>query len=116
MVVRAAPPASYYGRPVVVLMDVFCFSATDIFLGALDGLRNVTLLGVPSGGGSGRSQAVRLRHSGFDVRVSSMASFQPDGKLYDGNGVAPDVLVEPQATDWIGRTDTMLEAALKRLR
>jgi C-terminal processing protease CtpA/Prc len=45
-----------------------------------------------------------------------MASFRPDGKLYDGNGVTPDVLVEPHAADWIGRTDTMLEAALKRLR
>ncbi len=116
MVISAGPPAYYYGRPVVVLMDAFCFSATDIFLGALDGLRNVTLLGVPSGGGSGRSQGLRLKHSGLDVRVSSMASFQPDGKLYDGNGVAPDVLLEPKATDWIGRTDTLFEAALKRLR
>lgn len=116
MVISAAPSAYYYGRPVVVLMDAFCFSATDIFLGALDGLRNVTLLGVPSGGGSGRSQGLRLKHSGLDVRVSSMASFQPDGKLYDGNGVAPDVVVEPNATDWIGRTDTLFEAARKRLR
>lgn len=116
MVISAGRPAYYYGRRVVVLMDGFCFSATDIFLGALDGLRNVTLLGVPSGGGSGRSQALRLKHSGLEVRVSSMASFRPDGKLYDGNGVSPDVLVEPKATDWIGRTDTMFEAALKRLR
>jgi hypothetical protein len=116
MVVSPGAPAYYYARRVVVLMDAFCFSATDIFLGAFDGVRNVTLLGVPSGGGSGRSQRLRLRHSGFEVRVSSMASFQADGKLYDGNGVAPDVLVEPTATDWIGRTDTMLEAALKRLR
>lgn len=116
MVISPGPPAYYYGRPVVVLMDAFCFSATDIFLGALDGLRNVTLLGVPSGGGSGRSQGLRLKHSGLDVRVSSMASFQPDGKLYDGNGVAPDVVMEPTATDWIGRTDTLFEAALKRLR
>jgi len=115
MLIKAEPPASYYGRPVVVLMDASCYSATDIFLGALGGLRNVTLLGVPSGGGSGRARRVRLEHSRFEVRVSSMASFQPDGKLYDGNGVAPDVLVEPKATDWIGRTDTMLEAARKRL-
>ena len=116
MVIKAETSSSYYGRPVVVLMDASCYSATDIFLGAFGGLRNVTLLGVPSGGGSGRARRERLKHSGLEVRVSSMASFQPDGKLYDGNGVAPDVLVEPTATDWIGRTDTMLEAALKRLR
>lgn len=107
----------HYRNPVVVLMDTACFSATDIFLGAFKGLRNVTLLGTPSAGGSGRaSHGGVLRHSGLRFRLSSMASFLPDGKLYDGNGIHPDVLVHPQPTDAFGRTDTALEAALRRLR
>ncbi|MFQ5843854.1 MAG: S41 family peptidase, partial [Planctomycetota bacterium] len=70
-----------YDRPVVVLMDSWCFSATDVFLGAFKGWRNVTLLGLPSGGGSGRGRSWSLARSGLRVRLSSMASFQPDGLL-----------------------------------
>ena len=79
------------GRPTVVLMDGDCFSATDIFLGAFKGLDRVTLIGTTSGGGSGRARELRLPHSGIAVQFSSMASYLPNGRLYDGNGVEPDV-------------------------
>jgi C-terminal processing protease CtpA/Prc len=45
-----------------------------------------------------------------------MASFRPDGRLYDGRGVAPDVPVAPRPTDLLGRTDAVLDEALRRLR
>ena len=106
----------YYGRPVVVLMNPDCFSATDIFLGAFAEAKSVTLLGTPSGGGSGRSRSAQLANSGLRLRLSSMASFRPDGRLYDGRGVEPDVLVEPVATDYTIDTDTVLDAALALLR
>jgi C-terminal processing protease CtpA/Prc len=106
-----------YDRKVAVLLDGDCFSATDVFLGAFKGWRNVTLVGTPSGGGSGRARGVELEKSGIRVRLSSMASFRRDGKLYDRNGVEPDVVVPPAPTDFIvGGTDTILEAALRLLR
>lgn len=106
----------HYDRPVIVLQDSGCFSATDIFLGAFKGLPNVTLMGTPSGGGSGRSRGHRLANSRIRVRISSMASYRPTGELYEGRGVPPDVTVEPLATDLIGRTDRALAEALSRLR
>ncbi len=117
MVVRQTAHADVYHftKPVVILMDRECFSATDIFLGAFKGRENVTLLGTPSGGGSGRSITVRLPHSGIRLSLSSMASFQPNGKLYDGNGIEPDIVIEPTASDVLGRTDTQMEAALRIL-
>jgi len=101
-------------RPVVVLMDSRCFSATDVFLSALKGLRNVTLVGEPSGGGSARAQAVELPHSGLKVRFASMASYQASGELFDGRGVQPDVLVEPVPEYYVadGR-DVVLERAME---
>jgi C-terminal processing protease CtpA/Prc len=110
------PGGTRFAKPVVILMDGGCFSATDIFLGAFKGRRNVTLMGTPSAGGSGRTQTTRLSNSRMKVRLSSMASFQPNGKLYDGNGIEPDVVVEPVPTDYIGKTDSVLDAAVKRLR
>jgi len=96
------------------LLDEGCFSATDIFLGAFKEWPNVTLVGQPSGGGSAHSQQFSLPRSGFSVRCASMASFQPNGKLYDGNGVEPDVLVErPPEYYLVGGKDVILEKALK---
>lgn len=106
----------HYDRPVIVLMDGGCFSATDIFLGALKGVSKVTLMGAASGGGSGRSQSLTLQHSGIRMRLSSMASFQLNGHLYDGNGIQPDVLLLPIKSDLINETDSVLDAALARCR
>jgi hypothetical protein len=106
----------YYDRPVVILMDSGCFSATDILLSAFKGLPKVTLMGTPSGGGSGRPNRVELTHSGIALYLSSMISFQANGQLYDGRGILPDVEVSITATDLIGTTDTVLDAAMKRIR
>jgi hypothetical protein len=103
----------HYDKPVVILMDRWNFSACDIFLGAFKGLKNVRLMGQPSGGGSGCYQVYRLRNSKIRIHLSSMASFQPNGKLYDGNGIQPDVSIEPVPTDFIGKTDTVLDTAIK---
>src|SRR5690606_15679039 len=109
----AAGEPAYRGRPVTVLMDAGCFSATDVFLSALKGLPNVTLVGEASSGGSARAQVVELPASGLKARFASMASFQASGELFDGRGVQPDVQVTP-APDYFleGGRDLALERAL----
>jgi C-terminal processing protease CtpA/Prc len=105
----------HYNKPVVILMDRGNFSACDIFLGAFKGLKNVTLMGRPSGGGSGCTQDYRLRNSGIQICLSRMASFQPNGKLYDGDGIQPDIIVEPVPADFIGQSDIMLDKAIRAI-
>jgi len=114
---RTGHPDEYaYASPVVVLQDEGCFSATDIFLGALGELPRVTLLGTASAGGSARSQSFRLTGTGIEVRCASMASFRPDGRLYDGRGVEADVRVLPVPGDLLhGGEDVQLQAALALL-
>jgi hypothetical protein len=109
------PSVYFFDKPVVVLMNAKCFSATDIFLAGLKGWRDVTLMGTASGGGSARTTSVRLT-GGISLRIGSMASFQTDGKLFDGNGVKPDVLVDPKPTYFIGGEDTQLKAAIARIK
>lgn len=112
----AGPGVFHYAKPVVVLMNGKCFSATDVFLAGLKGLPNVTLLGTPSGGGSSFAQKVPLGPTPLKLLVGSMASFQPDGRLFDGNGVPPDVPVEPAPAYHVGGPDDALAAALERIR
>lgn len=113
---RTGHPTEYfYDLPVVVLSDAGCFSATDIFLGAVELLTRVTLLGTASSGGSARSQSFRLPKTGFEVRCASMASFRPDGRLYDGRGIEVDVEVLPAPGDFLrAGGDAQLKAALEQ--
>jgi len=102
-------------REFIVLMDSGCFSATDIFLAACGELPNVTLVGQPSSGGSARSRSHTIESLGTKVIFGSMVSYQPNGELYDGNGVQPDVLVDLLPSDLIGETDNAMTVAEKML-
>jgi Tol biopolymer transport system component len=114
---KTNPNAYEYDRPVIILLDQDSFSATDIFVSAFKGWPGVTLVGTPSGGGSARQLATRLPVSGLSVNLASMASFQLDGRLHDGNGTQPDVLVPPEPGYFlVGGRDNVLERALELLR
>ena len=107
------PNVYHYDKPVVVLMNPKCFSATDIFLAGLKGIPNVVLMGTPSGGGSARSVTFRL--GTLSTRLASMASFKPDGRLYDGNGIQPNVRIDPLPEYYVGGRDNLLEAAVEQI-
>ena len=106
----------HYAEPVVVLMDSINFSAADIFLGAFKGHPNITLMGTPSSGGSGRRQETWLENSKICVHLSSMASFRSNGLLYEGRGIQPDIVMEPEPGYFIGQSDATLDAAIEVLQ
>ena len=111
------PKAFAYGKPLIILMDEKCFSATDIFLSAFRGYPGVTLVGYPSGGGSALQVPYRMSVSGLSMTLASMASFQRSGQLYDTRGVQPDVVVDPAAEFFVkGGRDIVLERALQLIK
>ncbi|MGA2265143.1 MAG: S41 family peptidase [Phycisphaerae bacterium] len=112
----AGPPKYHYAGPVVILMDAASCGAADIFLGALEGLPNVTVLGTPSGGGSDGCCDYRLHHSGIQVRLASMVSYGPTGELYGVAGIQPDVLVKSTLMDLGSQNDPQLFAAQELLK
>jgi hypothetical protein len=113
---RNFPNVYHYEKPVIVLLNGKSFSATDVFLAGLKGMKNVVLMGSVSSGGSAFTQEIPLGETKLRLRIGSMASFQSDGSLFDGNGVYPDVVVEPVPDYFIGGRDNVLEAAVKRIR
>jgi C-terminal processing protease CtpA/Prc len=108
------PDAHTYPQPVVVVQDGNCFSATDVFLSALKGRPNITLLGVPSAGGSGNSATYELCVDWW-CTLSTHVGFQANGLLFDGRGIDPDVRTEPTPEYFIGQQDNLLDAAIARL-
>ena len=109
------PDIYHYDKPVIVLLNAQCFSATDIFLAGLKGMKNVLLLGTPSSGGSAYGQTIVLGATDLKLRIGSMASFQADGRLFDCNGVHPDIVVEPTPEYYVGGQDNLLEEAVRRI-
>jgi len=116
MVLKREDSHWHYDKPVIVLCDESCLSATDGFLAAFADLPKVTLMGVSSRGGSGSSRTVNLPRSGIAFRLSTMASFRPDGSTFDGKGVAVDLLAQSPPEDFITGKDSVLDQAIQRLR
>lgn len=76
---------------------------------------NVRLLGNTTGRGSGYSKKIDMPYSGIRIRLSRMFSYQPDGQLYDGHGVIPDIFVYPILDDFLNQKDQELEKAIELL-
>ncbi len=72
-------------------------------------------MGLPSGGGSGCRIKYRLKNSHIAIYLSSMVSFRPNGSLYDGKGIEPDVCIHPKPEFFVGKSDNALEEALSLL-
>ena len=106
----------YYDKPVIVLIDSGCFSASDIFAAGIQQGDNVRLLGETTGGGSGFSKSRTLPNSKIKVKLSRIVSYQPNGKLYDGVGVKPDIEHSYTLADKMGLSDDMLLKAIELLR
>jgi len=114
---KSSKPDAYdYQGPIIFLMNKLCWSASDVILSSVKGLPNVTLIGEPSVGGSGARIITTLRNSGLDLYLSSMASFQNTGQLYETNGIQPDIYLEPRPEFFLrDGDDRVLRYAIQRI-
>ena len=115
MAMTAKTDGYFYDKPVFLIMDFGVGSAGDIFVSTFKNWRNITLLGTPSNGRSGNSIVTPLKYSKIPVRLSTMISFQKTGALYDWVGIQPDVVIEPEISDWLKQTDTTLDSVLEKI-
>lgn len=109
------PLAYHYDRPVAVLANEHGFSATDGFLNGFCEIPGTILVGQPSSGASGRTKYFLLPESEVGIGLSSMASFRPNGQMFDGFGINMDHYIAPRPGDFVGESDTVLAAALDLL-
>lgn len=108
---------TYPGR-VVVMTDEGCFSVTDCVAACLADLYpDVRFVGRPTHGGSGGpTRLAQLEHSQADLWLCSMKIWSPKGRLIEGQGTRPDVMVQWTRRDVLDRTDPDFAAALNEAR
>ena len=83
----------------IALTDALTFSASEDCLHGLQGLPHVTVMGAPSGGGSGRPRTLPLIE-GWNVTVSTALTFDRAGHCIEGQGIPVDIPVDPFSDDW----------------
>lgn len=103
-----------YLKPVIVLTNRSCFSATNDFVMKLSALPNVTLLGDTTGGGGGIPYFSELPN-GWKFRFSTTQTFDVD-KFNVEYGIPPDVRVDLVKFDELSGKDTLIEEALQLLK
>lgn len=108
-------PAHYFSKPVVVLTSAQTFSAAEDFVVAFDAMHRGTLVGETTGGSTGQPFVFKLPGGG-SARICTKDDAYPDGRVFEGVGVPPQVKVSPTVSDIRKRRDAALEKAIEILK
>ncbi|AFU68599.1 peptidase S41 family protein [Psychroflexus torquis ATCC 700755] len=106
----------HYDKPICILTNERSFSAASILVSTFKGLPNIKIVGVNTDGSSGNSQRFELPNSELRGKISTMVSFQKNGKILDGIGTAPDIKIERNLDQIFLKEDHQLNRLLEILR
>lgn len=100
--------------PLVVLVNAYSASASELVAGALQDYGRATLLGVVTYG-KGSVQKLETISNGGTVRVTIAKWLTPYGRTIHEIGLTPDVVVELTTEDYKAGLDPQLDAAIQLL-
>jgi len=105
------PRLNGFKGPVAVLIDSHSASTSEIFAGGLQDLCRARIFGTRSAAAALPSAIERLPNGdGFQHAIATYIS--EGGRVLEGNGVIPDVVVKLKREDLLKGVDPVLEAAL----
>ena len=102
-----------YQKPVIILTNRGCYSATNEFVSIMRHANNVTTIGDKTGGGSGLPFSSELPN-GWSIRFSASPMFNAK-KEHIEFGIEPDVFVNMSQVDIDENRDTIIEKARELL-
>lgn len=101
--------------PTAILIGHQTASAAEDFLIYTDKQKHMVKIGTPSFGSTGQPMFFDLPGGG-SARICTKKDTYPDGKLFVGVGVQPDIWVEKTLEDHLQGNDPVLEAAVEYLK
>jgi C-terminal processing protease CtpA/Prc len=101
--------------PTVVLLGHNTASAAEDFLIYADNQKHFTKMGSNSFGSTGQPYQFGLPGGG-SARVCTKQDAYPDGRMFVGVGIKPDIEVVPTLNDYLQSKDVVLERALLFLK
>ena len=103
--------AKYKGK-LIVLINESIQSGGETRLAAIKTFPNVTLIGSPTSGTNGEATLITLP-GGFQFRMTSARIHYIDGTPSVGEGIQPDIYVEPTIEGMKNKKDEVLERAIE---
>lgn len=91
--VTASPGGALVATPLVVLVDEFSASASELVAGALQDNKRGSIVGARTFG-KGSVQSILSLPNGAGMRLTTMRFFTPAGHVIQAEGITPDVVVE----------------------
>jgi carboxyl-terminal processing protease len=109
------PRPETYAGPLAILVDEGSASTSEILAGGLQDLKRARIFGVRSAGAALPSDIIRLPNGdGFQYAQASYTS--ESGKVLEGEGVTPDVVVRQTRDALLEGRDLVVEAADEWIR
>ncbi len=96
--VRASDGGAASDVPMVVLMNEYSASSSELLAGALRDNGRATLIGARSFG-KGSVQTIFDLPDGGGLRLTTMRYYTPSGRTIQAEGIAPDVWIRPEGGD-----------------
>ena len=114
---KVRPGGSARDIPLVILVNAFSASGSEVLTAALqDHDRAVVIGNVTFGKGS--VNTLRPLSNGGGLYITFARWYSPNGRLIEGDGIEPDVIVDYNPTAQaarLGQEDTQLRAAIEQL-
>ena len=101
-----------FEKPLVVLVNQYSASASEIFSGAIQDCKVGQIVGMTTFG-KGIVQDILTLGDGTSMKLTTAEYFLPSGRSIHGEGVAPDVEVEFVYDEVNPESDNQLDEALK---
>jgi C-terminal processing protease CtpA/Prc len=106
----------HYNKPIYILTNERSFSAASVLVSVFKDLPNIKIVGVNTDGSSGNSERFELPNSELRGKISTMVSFQKNGKILDGIGTEPDIKIERSLNQIFLKEDYQLNRLLEIIK
>jgi carboxyl-terminal processing protease len=90
---KARPGGAFVQLPVVVLVNEWSASASELLVGALQDNKRATVVGVNTFG-KGSVQSILPLPSGSGLKLTTARYYTPSGHAFQADGIHPDVVIE----------------------
>ncbi|AKT36236.1 S41 family peptidase [Chondromyces crocatus] len=95
---RATPGGAFSSLPIVVLVNEYSASSSELVAGALQDNKRATVIGTTTFG-KGSVQTIYELPGGAGMRLTTMRYYTPSGRSIQAQGVQPDVVVQAAKGD-----------------